>query len=129
MNALGRMSCVVLAGLLASVWTAQQSRAEPAKGPEGTWRGTIKAGDADLRLVVHISKKPDGTLTGKLDSLDQGAKDLPIEDVTWKDGKFRFALKVVNATYEGKVNESGSEVTGNWEQGGHTLPLTFKRAK
>jgi hypothetical protein len=129
MNALGRKSWggIVLAGILAATLTAQQLQAEPAKGPEGTWRGTIKAGNVNLRLVVHVSKKPDGSLTGKFDSLDQGAKDLPIQDVSWKDGRFRFALKVANATYEGKVNENESEVAGDWKQGGQSLPLTLKR--
>ena len=82
-----------------------------------------------MATVVRISKKSDGSFTGKLDSPDQGANDLPIEGVTWKDGKFAFALKEVNATYEGKVTETRSEVTGDWKQSGQTIPLTFKREK
>jgi len=129
MNALGKIGCgIILTGFLVSALLAQQkSEAKSGKGPEGTWRGSIKAGNVDLRIVVRISKKSDGSLTGKLDSPDQGAKDLPIEDVNWKDGKLRFALKVANASYEGKVNESESEVTGDWKQSGQSLPLKFKR--
>jgi hypothetical protein len=132
MKAFGRIGCstLILTVFLASAAHAEQkSAAKAAKGPEGTWKGTINAGGQELRLVVRVSKKSDGSLTGKLDSPDQNANDLPIEDVTWKDGKFSFELKVVKASYEGKVNESGSEVAGDWKQSGQTIPVTFKREK
>jgi hypothetical protein len=132
MKALGRIGCsamILMAFLASAVRAEQKPAANAAKGPEGTWKGTINAGGQELRLVVRISKKDDGSLTGKLDSPDQGANDMPIEDVSWKDGKFRFELKVVKASYEGKVNESKSEVTGDWKQSGQTIPVTFKREK
>lgn len=97
------------------------------KGPEGLWQGTIKAGSKDLRIVVHISKKPDGTLNGTLDSLDQGTRGLRIQEVTWKEGKFHFELKGAKASYEGKVSADESEIGGDWKQGGKSYPLTFKR--
>src|SRR5262245_43131533 len=116
MRAFGKIGwgAVIFTAFVASAVHAQQKSEKSPNGPEGTWKGTIIAGEQKLRIVVRISKKSDGSFTGKLDSPDQGANDLPIEGVTWKDGKFAFALKEVNATYEGKVTETRSEVTGEW---------------
>lgn len=92
---------------------------------EGAWQGTLDVPGAKLRLVLKISKKPDGTLTAKLDSLDQGAMDIPVDEVTFKDGALRFEIKNLMVTYEGKL--SGAEVVGQFKQGGFTLPLTLKK--
>src|SRR5207302_341758 len=78
-------------------------RKDPPKGIEGVWQGALKVGVAELRLVVHIANKPDGTLTGTLDSPDQGAKDLPIEAVTVKDKDVRLEMKKLRASFEGKL--------------------------
>ena len=39
-----------------------------SKGVEGSWKGTLDAGEK-LRLAVTISKSADGSYSGKLDSL------------------------------------------------------------
>lgn len=116
--------------LLASDVTADDKKPDTpaAGGIEGIWQGKLKiGGGAELRLVVHISRK-DGKLTGTLDSPDQGAKGLPLEDVEWKDGTLRFELKVGRGSYEGKANKDGTEVEGTWKQGGASFPLTFKHS-
>ncbi len=43
----------------------------------GNWLGTLDTGMAKLRLSFKISRAADGGLTAKLDSLDQGARDIP----------------------------------------------------
>jgi pimeloyl-ACP methyl ester carboxylesterase len=99
-----------------------------ARGVEGSWMGTLKVTGTgvELRLGIKITKKPDGTLTGTLDSIDQGAKDLPLGTVTFKDDTLQFTLKGVPASYEGKLNKDHTEISGTWKQSG-SLPLTFKR--
>src|SRR6185295_17974028 len=97
-----------------------------AKGIEGSWQGTLDAGEK-LRLVLTVSKAADGTYTGKIDSLDQGAI-VPIEVITVKGDSVRLEMKSVDAVFEGKMNSNSSELTGNFSQGGNTLPLTFKRS-
>ena len=76
---------------------------DKTKSLEGSWLGTIKAGGAELRLVLHLKGKSDD-LTGTFDSLDQGAKGLKLDDVSLKDGTLRFELKLAKASYEGKLN-------------------------
>ena len=98
----------------------------PAKGLEGSWQGTLDAGER-LRLVLTVSKSTDGTYSGKIDSLDQGAT-IPIEVITVSGDSVRLELKTVGAVFEGKLNADRSELTGQFSQGGALLPLTFKRS-
>jgi hypothetical protein len=106
------------------------SSAAPASqsGVVGDWSGTLNAGPAKLRLLLHIKAANDGTLSGTLDSLDQGANDIPISTVEFKDGKLNLNVAAVTGTYEGTVNKDASEITGTWTQG-QPLELNFKRAQ
>jgi hypothetical protein len=79
--------------------------------------------------VLKISRTPDGTLTAILDSVDQGALNLPVDALTIEGQTFRFEMKSLGARYEGTLSEEGTEVTGVWKQGGRSFPLTFKRVE
>jgi len=91
------------------------------------WQGVLRADGLELRLVLRISKAPDGTMTATLDSVDQGALNLPVDTLTIENQAFRFEMKSLGARYEGTLNEDGTEVVGVWTQGGRSFPLTFKR--
>jgi pimeloyl-ACP methyl ester carboxylesterase len=108
--------------LLASVVFAQQ----PASPVAGAWEGAIAVGAAKLRIGVSIAVQPDGKLTATLDSPDQGAYGLPLSDVVFGDGVLKFALRMANGSYEGRLDESGTEITGTWTQG-MAMPLVLKR--
>jgi murein DD-endopeptidase MepM/ murein hydrolase activator NlpD len=97
-----------------------------AKGLEGSWQGTLDAGEK-LRLVLTVSKANDGAYSGKIDSLDQGAS-IPIEVINVSGDSVRLELKTVEAVFEGKLNADRSELTGQFSQGGALLPLSFKRS-
>jgi hypothetical protein len=53
----------------------------------GNWKGALEVGQAKLRLLFKISRTPAGVLTAKLDSLDQGARDIPVETIVTKEFK------------------------------------------
>jgi alpha-L-fucosidase 2 len=95
-------------------------------GPEGVWEGTLDAMGNKLRLGVTITKAPDGTLSAKLDSPNQGAFGLPLQDVKLDGDKLTFTLKMVNGSFEGVINEPATEISGKWKQG-LELPLVLKR--
>jgi len=94
----------------------------------GDWAGTLDAGPAQLRLLLHIKADQNGALSGTLDSIDQGANDIPISNVAFKDGKLSLNVAAVNGTYEGTVNKDATEINGTWTQG-QALDLNFKRAQ
>jgi hypothetical protein len=93
----------------------------------GEWEGTLKAGGAELRLVLHISKADGGELKATMDSVDQGANGIPVSTITLKDSQLSLKVEAWHGTYEGKVNAAATEIEGTWSQG-QPLPLVFKRA-
>ncbi len=101
-------------------------RALNAQDIAGDWLGTLRAGGAELRLALHISKASDGALKATLDSIDQGANGMPVDPITLKDSKLKFTVPVVNGSYEGKINAAGSAIDGTWSQG-QPLALEFRR--
>ncbi len=92
----------------------------------GDWQGTLSNNGAELRLVLHIAKNPDGSLKATMDSPDQGANGIPIKSVSLTGLKLTLDVAAVHGSYEGTVNKDGNEINGTWTQGAQ-LPLTFKR--
>lgn len=94
---------------------------------EGTWQGVLKTPDLELRVVFKVYRKPDSTLTATIDSPDQGSFGIPVDEVTFENGNLRLESKRIQGVFEGKINEDGSEIEGQWEQQGGRLPLIVKR--
>lgn len=92
----------------------------------GNWLGTLNISTVQLRIVFHI-KNENGNLTATMDSPDQGAKGIPVNQVVYKDGKLVLDVKAVRGTYEGKLNSDKTELDGNWKQAGMILPLKLKK--
>jgi pimeloyl-ACP methyl ester carboxylesterase len=108
----------------AAIQTATAPQA--TSGVEGNWQGALEVSAFKLRLVLKISKAPDGKLTATVDSLDQSAKDLAVDTITFQDGTLKFEMKALGASYVGTLSKDGTELTGQFTQGG-VLPLDFKR--
>jgi predicted dienelactone hydrolase len=100
-----------------------------AKDIEGVWKGTLEIQGQSIPIIVKISKQADGTLKATLDSPAQGAKDVPLNNVSYENTKLRFELKSVQGVYEGTLAESGDVIEGAWTQGGTPLPLNLKRSE
>lgn len=97
-----------------------------SKSMVGEWLATLEISkDVKLRLLLKITSKEDNILSAKLDSLDQGGKDLAIDKITYQEGELKFEAKALGVTYVGKVKDG--EITGDFQQGGLKLPLIFKR--
>jgi hypothetical protein len=116
--------------LLAATLTLFALACAPAtKDLAGNWQGTLEVGQVKLRLLFKISRTPAGVLTAKLDSLDQGASDIPVETVTVKDHTVRLEVKTVQGVYDGTLDKAGKKLTGTWQQGLQSLPLTLERSQ
>src|SRR5579864_3152917 len=94
----------------------------------GDWNGELDVQGHKLRLVLHLTRNPDGKLLGTIDSLDQGANGIPVSSVDQTGDDLKLELAGLAAGYEGKLNVARTEITGEWKQGGNALPLIFKRA-
>lgn len=98
-----------------------------AQDVAGDWQGTLDTGMGQLRLVLHITKAADGSLTATLDSVDQNANGIPVKSATIKGSKLSLDVEAVHGTYDGTVSPDGKTIAGTWNQG-KALPLEFKHA-
>ena len=124
----GSLICLalIMASSVGMIGFAQQQDTS-ASGIEGIWEGKLKVPGTELRIVFNISKNSDGTLTATLDSPDQGATGIPVEEVIFKDNILHLEVKSAGGVFEGKVSEDFLVIEGDWKQSGQALPLTINR--
>jgi D-alanyl-D-alanine-carboxypeptidase/D-alanyl-D-alanine-endopeptidase len=79
-----------------------------------------------LHLKLHIAVASDGSLTGTLDSPDQGASGLQCTDFHREGQTLSFSVPAVHGNWRGSVDNDGATLTGTWTQG-TPMPLTFSR--
>lgn len=105
----------------------------PAKNPElpagfvGQWDGSLQTMGGKLRLVFHLANK-EGSASGSIDSLDQGAMGIPMGEISATNGTIRISVRIITGSYTGKLSEDGKTLTGEWSQGGATFPLVLTKA-
>jgi pimeloyl-ACP methyl ester carboxylesterase len=105
-----------------------QNKTEQAAANEQLWQGVLDTGSAKLRVALRLTQSADGKLTGKLDGPDQQAPGIPIDIISRQDRTLRFEMNLFAASYEGKLNAAGTEITGEWRRQGRSFPLNFSRA-
>lgn len=118
------MAIVLIAGLAAGAPQEGQS----AQKIEGDWQGVLRAGKNELHLMVHITRDSHGFLSATMDSVDEGAMGIPINDISFENSKLNFSADSIGGSYEGQANSDLTSISGSWAQAGNTLPLNLKRA-
>jgi catechol 2,3-dioxygenase-like lactoylglutathione lyase family enzyme len=98
-----------------------------AVAAEEAWAGVLDLGPSKLRLVLRLSRSGESWV-GQVDSLDQGAMNLPVDSVTREGGSVRFEMKAISAGFEGSLGDDGRTLAGRWTQRDHTWPLVFRRS-
>jgi uncharacterized protein len=111
----GSALCALIAALPAA------GQGGPALAP--LWQGTLDTGAMKLRIVLHFTAASGGGFTAALDSPDQGAMGLPVEEVRFDGRTLLLEMKRLRARYEGIMDGSGTQLSGQWKQGGASLPL------
>ena len=91
----------------------------------GTWHGLLDVGQK-LRLDIHIAKNGD-SYSGKLDSPDQGAKDISATKVEFNDNKLVFEVKNLGVSYSGVLIRDS--IDGIFKQGGFSTKLLLSRSQ
>jgi len=102
------------------------AQAAKAQEPVGDWNGVLRTGGVELRIGVMIEAGPGGALAGKLASPDQGATQIPLQDIKVDQGKLSFAAPSVRGRYEGQWDVAQGAWAGSWTQGA-PLPLTLAK--
>jgi pimeloyl-ACP methyl ester carboxylesterase len=98
------------------------------QGIDGNWEGTIAIGPRKLRLVLKVSRSPEGALQASMDSLDQpGSMGLKVDTISIKDGAIHFEMRDIAAVYDGTMNRDGSEMSGTFAQRGNDFALILRK--
>jgi len=92
---------------------------------DGTWQGTLDAGAVKLRLALHISHSG-GEYKSTLDSLDQSALGIPVNETTVTGNVLHFEIARLRASYEGTLSTDGNSIRGTFTQGA-AMPLELRR--
>src|SRR5436309_15925398 len=111
---------------LAALLVSHEANAQSSANIAGTWQGTLDLSVAKLRLVISLKKKDGGGFTGTMDSPDQGAFDMPIDEVTIDGKTIKFTMKRIGGSYEGKLSDDAKSIDGKWKQPGLSVALVLK---
>lgn len=108
----------------ASSATAAAGQSGNAAKVTGEWRGMIST----LHLNFTFDSASGDTFAGKLLSPDQGNAEIPVETGSVSPtGAVHVELRSIGATYDGQLAANGNEISGNWIQGGNTIPVILRR--
>jgi len=97
------------------------ARAETAAGD---WLGAVIVNPTlTSHMAVHIHATAQGGYAGTVDSLDYGAFDIALADVSVQGDTLSFAVPAVSARFEGKWDPATTHWVGRWTQGGRAIEL------
>lgn len=127
------LSSIAFVLLFIATGNAQQKTVKKDSAVEvskltGSWTGALDVGAVRLRLVFNLTES-DGKIVASLDSPDQGAKGIPLDEVTLDGPTIHIASKKMKALFAGKLNDPNNKIEGIWSQGGREFPLVLQRVE
>ena len=90
----------------------------------GTWSGALETPQGQLRINFNITKT-DAGYTTTMDSPDQGALGLAVDETTFKESELSIKASAYNLEYVGKLVDKTS-INGTLNQHGQSLELNLK---
>ena len=115
--------CILLLSVFLSPFNAPQELNKAA----GNWEGTLALpGGQSLKIVFHVMNK-DGELSATMDSPDQNAFGLKMDEATFKDNTIKMTMNQIQGTYEGTLKDE--KFIGKWSQSGQSFDLNLTRIK
>lgn len=92
----------------------------------GSWLGKLSVGAVQLRIVFNIEINEEGNYKATMDSPDQGAKDIPMGDVSFINDSLSILAPMLRGDYKGvMVNDTSLE--GTWTQSGMSYDLDLTK--
>lgn len=92
--------------------------------PTSVWRGELDVTVAKLELQLRVLENDKALF----DSLTQGANGIKAS-IELDETTMSFKVPAAAGSYEGKLNEDGTVVTGTWSQGGQEYPLEMTKVE
>lgn len=114
---------------LAVIITPSCAQSQAQNGIIGHWDGKLTFGSTTLKIVFHFSTDSTNTLTGTLDSPDQGAFGIKIDSIDTSGNKLTIIMKALAAKFNGDILPSGQIINGLFTQGTSSLPLELRKTE
>ena len=92
---------------------------------EGDWEGSLKTPNAPFRMVFHFKNQPDKTVMATFDT--GNATGLPLNDVKQTGQKVEFGMRIAHRTFQGTLNEEGTELAAQFTHEANGVPLTLRK--
>ena len=93
---------------------------------EHIWLGVLKVPNAELRMVIEIFRKADGTLAAALSTPDQGTYGITVNEFSLENGTARFTINAMGIVIEGTTSGEDLTINAQFKQGQRSLPLVLK---
>ncbi|MFO1501764.1 MAG: hypothetical protein U1G07_25875 [Verrucomicrobiota bacterium] len=94
----------------------------------GYWEGQVDDQPGSPgRLGLKIGRAADGSFAAALDIFEHAANGLPASTAAYTNSTARLEWKFAEATFDGKLNDAGDQLAGQWRQRGKPMPVTFRR--
>lgn len=87
---------------------------------QGPWHGRV----ANLTIVLRVEQEGSNYMA-YLDSPDQGASGIPIQELSVTGDELTFAIGAIAASFTGEIGSDA--LTGQWTQGPQSTALTLER--
>ena len=97
---------------------------------EGAWEGIVKTPARNVRFVLKFARGAEARATGTITTVDSDNQEFPITTINQTRRTMKFEIRgAIRATFDGSLNEGGTEINGTWTEAGSSLPFTAQRAK
>ena len=94
---------------------------------EGDWEGTLQMPGGGLPVTLHFKNQPDQTVAATIDVPKTGAIGMPLNDVRQSGQKLEFGLKIAHGSFQGAMNQEGTEITGQLSHEAESMALTLRK--
>ena len=104
------------------------SLVQPAAGPSGHWEGAIQVPGQELKIEIDLALRGE-KWEGAIAIPAQGLKGLPLSAITVQGDSVTFAMNGVpgNPQFKGTVSKDAKSLSGEFTQGGGTIPFAVTR--
>jgi uncharacterized protein (TIGR03435 family) len=91
----------------------------------GPWQGTTQG----VRIQLRITQATPGSYGAVLYNADHAGPPLPANEFLLLGPDVEFAIGSINVRFQGKLDKTGTHVTGTWTQNGKSQPITLEHVK
>ena len=112
-------------GVNAAAKVASGGASAGQAAPPDRWDGVIELPGQKLSFNLDFVGNADGTITGDITIPVQGARDLPLTNISIVNDAVKATIKGIpgDPTFSGKINAGGERVEGTFTQGGGSFPF------